>query len=88
MLLKGFRPSDGYQHKTVVDFISKCLGEEYKSITERFDRMRRKRNIFTYEVDIEISRTEAEGALDSAVKFVTVIKNIMKDESPQEHFKF
>lgn len=88
MLLKGFRPSDGYQHKTVVDFISKCLGEEYKSITERFDRMRRKRNIFTYEVDIEISRTEAEGAFDSAVKFVTVIKNIMKDESPQEHFKF
>lgn len=88
MLLKGFRPADGYQHKTVVSFISQCLGEEYKNITERFDRMRRKRNIFTYEIDIAISRTEAEGAFDTAVKFVTVIKGVIKEENPQEHFKF
>jgi len=88
MLLKGFRPADGYQHKTVVAFMSQCLGKEYQGITERFDRMRRKRNIFTYEIDIAISRTDAEGALDTAVKFVNTVKGIMKEENPQDHFKF
>jgi hypothetical protein len=28
-------------------------------ILEQFDRMRRKRNIFTYEIDISISKSEA-----------------------------
>ena len=27
MLLRGFRPSDGYQHKTTVEFIREALGE-------------------------------------------------------------
>ena len=88
MLLKGFRPDDGYQHKTVVEFMSCVLGAEYENIVERFDRMRRKRNIFTYEIDISISKTEADGAFETAVKFVDLIKETVKRESPQAHFKF
>ncbi len=88
MFLKGFRPSDGYQHKTVVEFMSHTLGTEYKSIVERFDRMRRKRNIFTYEVDVAISKTEADGAFETAVKFVGLIRAVVKKENPQAHFKF
>ena len=88
MLLKGFRPDDGYQHKTVVEFMSHVLGAEYENIVERFDRMRRKRNIFTYEIDIAISKTEADGAFETAVKFVDLIKEAVKRESPQAHFKF
>lgn len=88
MLLKGFRPSDGYQHKTVVEFMSYALRDEYKNIVERFDRMRRKRNIFTYEIDISISKTEADGALETAVKFVDLIKEAIKKENPQTHFRF
>jgi uncharacterized protein (UPF0332 family) len=88
MLLKGFRPSDGYQHKTVVDFMFHSLGKELKEIVELFDRMRRKRNIFTYEIDISISRTEADNAFDTAVKFVNLIKDIIKKENPQADFGF
>ncbi|MDD5079020.1 MAG: HEPN domain-containing protein [Candidatus Omnitrophica bacterium] len=88
MLLKGFRPVDGYQHKTVVEFMAQCLGGEYKGITERFDRMRRKRNIFTYEIDVSITYTEAEGAFETAGKFVDLVKKVIKAENPQEHFKF
>ncbi len=88
MLLKGFRSADGYQHKTVVEFISYCLGKELKDIVERFDRMRRKRNIFTYEIDISISRTEADKAIDDAVKFVNLLKDIIKNNNPQTEFKF
>jgi uncharacterized protein (UPF0332 family) len=88
MLLKGLRPSDGYQHRTVVEFMFHFLGEEIKSVVERFDKMRRKRNIFTYEVTVSISKTEAENALNTAVQFVNLIKGIIKKESPQTEFKF
>lgn len=88
MLLKGLRPADGYQHKTVVEFMGRCLGEEYRNMVESFDRMRRKRNIFTYEIDISISYTEAENAFDTATKFTDLIKEIIKRDNPQENFKF
>ncbi|MDD5009643.1 MAG: hypothetical protein PHU49_05925 [Syntrophorhabdaceae bacterium] len=41
MLLRGFRPSDGYQHKTVVEFVGQALGKEYRDVIEHFDRMRK-----------------------------------------------
>jgi uncharacterized protein (UPF0332 family) len=88
ILLKGFRPVDGYQHKTVVEFVSHFLGKEFRVITEQFDRMRRKRNIFTYEIDISISRSEATDALNSATRFVDIIKGIVQKENPQMEFNF
>jgi len=88
MLLKGFRPSNGYQHKTVVQFVGEALGKEYAGIIDRFDRMRRKRNIFTYEIDTTISRTEAVEALHTAEEFVKLIIKIVSKENPQENFKF
>jgi len=65
-----------------------CLGEEYKNIIERFDRMRRKRNIFTYEIDISISYVEAENAFITATKFIAIIKEVLKKDNPQAGFKF
>ena len=88
MLLKGFRPADGYQHKTVVDLIGYLLGKEFKTLIEYFDRMRRKRNIFTYEVSISISKSEANKALNTAKTFVDLIKKHIKKENPQMEFKF
>jgi uncharacterized protein (UPF0332 family) len=87
MLLKGFRPSDGYQHKTVVEFMYQVLGKEYRDIIDHFDRMRRKRNIFTYEIDITIPYTEAVNALHSGETFVDLIMELFKKENPQERLK-
>jgi len=87
ILLKGFRPADGYQHKTAVEFVSNFFGNEFKVITEQFDRMRRKRNIFTYEIDISISKSEAINALSTAARFVDLIKGIIRKENPQMEFK-
>jgi len=88
MLSKGYRPSDGYQHKTVVDFTANLLGEKYKTITQRFDSMRRKRNIFTYEVSISFSETEVNSALKSAESFIQTVRDIIESEDPQHKFKF
>lgn len=88
MLLRGFRPSNGCQHKTVVQFAGKALGREHAGIIERFDRMRRKRNIFTYEIDTAISYTEAIEALRTAEEFFRLIKDVVRKENPQATFKF
>lgn len=88
MLLKGFRPADGYQHKTVVEFTDCILGKEFKTTVDYFDKMRRKRNMFTYEVDISISLTEAKNALNNAVEFVNLVKKVIKEKSPQVEFRF
>jgi uncharacterized protein (UPF0332 family) len=88
MLLKGFRPAGEYQHKTVVEFVGQVLGKDYETIIDRFDKMRKKRNLFTYEIDITISGTEARNAFQVAVEFVELIKNIIKQENPQKHFDF
>ena len=88
MLLEGLRPADGYQHKTVVEFMAYFLEKEFKNIVERFEKMRKKRNIFAYEVSISISEVEAENALSTAVKFVHLVEDIIKKENPQTEFKF
>lgn len=88
MLLKGFRPADGFQHKTVVEYMSSFLGEEYRTIIEHFDKMRRKRNIFTYDVSVAISKREAENALETAVEFVSLLEELIKKNNPQMKFRF
>lgn len=80
MFLKGYRPDDGCQHKTVVEFVFYVMGAESKELVNHFDKMRRKRNAFTYDVDIAISKTEAENALKTATKFVCSIKEIIKKD--------
>jgi len=87
MLLKGLRPKDGFQHKTVIEFLEQALQDEARPLILRFDRMRRKRNIFTYEIEAPITRTEAESALKTAVEFVELIKELLKKEDPEFKLK-
>ena len=88
ILFKGYRPHDGYQHKTVVDFASIVLGEHYKTLVRRFDNMRRKRNTFTYEANISISEEEVRNGLESAGNFIKAVRELIEKEDPQYKFKF
>ncbi len=83
MFLHGYRPADGQQHRTVIEFTDIILGKEYKSLINKFDTMRRKRNQFTYEPLLPISKVEAENALKTAGEFVTKIVTLVKKENPQ-----
>jgi len=88
MLLKGYRPNDGYQHKTVVEFASIALGENYKTLLLHFDKMRRTRNKFTYEVSISISEEEVNQGLKSASELIKAVRSLIEKEDPQHKFKF
>jgi uncharacterized protein (UPF0332 family) len=73
MLSLGYRPKGKDQHKTVVEFCGNVLGEEFKTLTTRFNRMRTKRHNFIYEPDRPIPKTEATQSLQTAEQFVAEI---------------
>jgi uncharacterized protein (UPF0332 family) len=89
VFVKGFRPSTNFQHKTVVNFVAHFLGDKYKVLTEKFNYMRKNRNNFVYEPwKFHVSMTDTKSALKSAREFIDIIKEEMKREHPQKHFKF
>ena len=76
LLLKGYRPTDGAQHKTVVEMTGAILGDKYTSLISHFETMRRKRNELTYEAGTLLSGSESKQALDDAT---LLVKNILKE---------
>lgn len=88
MLSKGYRPAGRYQHKTVVDFISQLYGKEFKELVDLFEKMRQKRNKFTYSPTYVLSKTDCLNALNTAEGFIEKSIEIIKKESPQLEFNF
>lgn len=88
MLLKGYVPDDGAQHKTVVEMTSVILGDLYRELTEKFETMRRKRNEMTYESGTLLSMSEAQKAFSDAIALVKKIFTEAKAQNPQLELKF
>lgn len=88
LLLKGYIPDDGAQHKTVVEVTSIVLGEKYKSLTAQFETMRRKRNELTYEAGIMLTNSEAEKAFLDSIALIKRILLEAKSHDPQLELKF
>ncbi|MDP2904888.1 MAG: hypothetical protein Q8O22_01125 [Candidatus Omnitrophota bacterium] len=83
MLLEGYVPDDGGQHKTVIDVCGLILGEEFRIIIQKFDSMRRKRNDLTYEAGVLLSSSDAEAALNEADTLIAGIFKKVKSRNPQ-----
>jgi uncharacterized protein (UPF0332 family) len=88
MLLQGYVPDDGAQHKTVVEMTSAILGDQFKDLTEQFETMRRKRNEMTYEAGTLLSRSEAEKAFSDAIAVVKKILSDLKSQNPRMELNF
>ena len=88
LLLHGFTPDDGAQHKTVVEVCIELLGKRFEQVTFHFERMRRKRNEMTYEAGFLTSQTESKKALTDAVLLVEEILKLAKAKNPQLELKF
>ena len=87
LLLRGYVPDDGGQHKTVVEMTAAILGAKYKSLTEQFETMRRKRNDLTYEAGTLLSKSEVQKAFSDAIELVRRILTEVKAENPQLDLK-
>lgn len=88
MLGKGYRPVGRDQHKTVVDFVSRFYGKEFKELVDLFEKMRQKRNKFTYSPTFILSKTDSLNALKTAELFIKEAIKLIKGESPQLEFDF
>ena len=88
VFMKGYRSVDGQQHKTIIELSGEILGEEFKNIIKKFDYMRRKRNQFTYDPFLPVSKIEAENALKTAEEFVTIVLKLIQKENPQLRLGF
>ncbi len=81
----GYRPVDGEQHKTVVVFCDNVLGPKLSELVRHFDRIRKKRNRFTYdEPGLLVTETETKKAFEDAIKFVDEVSKFIANENPQE----
>ena len=78
MLNFEYRPKGKDQHKTVVEFCSRVLGDEYRISISKFHRMRRKRHKFVYDVEGMISKSEAKDSIESARKLTDGIFGIVR----------
>ncbi len=88
LLLHGFAPADGAQHRSVVEVTAAMMGPKYVEVTMQFERMRRKRNDMTYEAGALLSNSESQGAIDDAVLLVRSILEMAKSKDPQLHLPF
>lgn len=88
VFLKGYRSTDGQQHKTIIELSGEILGKGFQNLIKKFDRMRRKRNQFTYDPFLPVSKVEAETALEIAEEFVDKAIQRLKKENPQLKLKY
>jgi len=80
----GYRPIGNMQHKTVILFSEIILGKEFLDLILKFDRMRKFRNKFTYDVPgTFISEQELKNAFNSANKFTKEVFLFIQKNNPQ-----
>lgn len=84
MFAHGFLPTDGQQHKTVVEITGKILGPKFYLIVKQFDRMRKKRNVFLYDSESPNNLTEAKIATKTAQVLLEEIKKKIQLLNPQQ----
>ncbi len=85
ILSEGFRPKGSRRdtHKSVVTASGMLLGEQYKSMINKFDRMRRKYQNFMEEAGRIISRYEAAQAIKDAEEFHALVSARIREKYSQ-----
>jgi len=69
LLLNGFRPVDGEQHKTTFKVAGEFLGKDFVELINKIQRYRIRRNDSIYDPTALISRVETEAIHKTAQEF-------------------
>ncbi len=78
---KGVRGRDA--QKTIVTAAGVLLGEQFKSLINKFDRMRRKYQSFIEDAEHIISRYEAGQAIKDAEEFIELVNGRIREKYSQ-----
>lgn len=83
LLLDGFRPDDGEQHKTTFLAAGLILGPEFDDLINKIQRFRMKRNNCIYDPTGLIGESEAEAIYQTARSFWAKVKAYLRRIDPQ-----
>jgi len=83
LLLNGYRPDDGEQHKTTFTVAGEFLGREYTAIIRKIQKYRVKRNDCLYDPKILISRKETEEIHKTVQEFWRIVGSYLSEHDPQ-----
>lgn len=83
LLLNGYRPDDGEQHKTTFMVAGAILDGKFNELIERIDRYRVKRNRAVYQPIDFLSKSEVEGILETAKEYWHFIQKYLKEKNSQ-----
>lgn len=83
LLVNGYRPDDGEQHKTTFLVAGELLGTEYVDLIARIQRFRVKRNDCIYEPKYLISKAETEAIFEISRKFWSKVRVYLERQNPQ-----
>jgi hypothetical protein len=83
MLSHGVRPgSQAGHHIVIIEFVRKNLDQKHAGLVLVFDRLRRKRNTSLYDDSGFVSLHEAEESVESARKFLAVLRADIQARKP------
>ena len=89
LLLNGYRPDDGEQHKTTFLVAGTLLGERFLALVGRIDKYRVKRNNAVYQPVDMLSKSEALTIIASAREYWGAVRGYFKEKDSQlELFDF
>ena len=83
VLLNGYRPADGEQHKTTFSAAGIILGEEYRDLIDKIQRYRIKRNNCVYDPKGLISKSETEAIFKTSHEFWRKVRTYLETKNPQ-----
>ena len=80
---QGYRPGNKLQHIGIIESVRRTLGEDFKAMIFKFDKLRVKRNKFEYQAIYNISKTQLMNDIKDAGIFIKVVEKYLKDRNPQ-----
>ncbi len=80
---QGYRPGNKFQHIGVIEAVNRTIGNEFKSLILKYDKLRIQRNKFEYQADCYSSKTQLLKDIDNAEEFVSVIEKYLQKNNPQ-----
>lgn len=83
VLLNGYRPDDGEQHKTTFLVTRELLGKEFDDLISKIQKFRIKRNDCIYDPRGFISKAEAEAIFKTAKEFWQRVRVYLEEKNPQ-----
>lgn len=83
VLLNGYRPDDGEQHKTTFLAAGEILGLEYEDLIRKMQKLRVKRNACIYDPRDLIGKSETDAIYSTAKKFWSKVRIYLEKINPQ-----